>query len=174
VSVLADAMSLVRLAAAAAFPAVLAGATGRGSCLPLVLFLVAAATDFLDGPLARRGGGSTRHGAVLDNAADVAFVVAASATGAALGLLPWVAPMAIVLAFTTYAIASASQGRIARSAAGHAAGVVNYGLAGLVAAAAVVPEPGLAPALRLAGFATAGINLVAVLGRLKVRRAAGT
>lgn len=175
-AVLADALGLVRLAAAAAFPVVLAQAAGaaRGSWGPLGLFLVAAATDFLDGPLARRGGGGTRHGAVLDNVADIAFVFGASAAGAALGLLPWVAPVAIALAFTSYALASAAHGRPARSVAGHAAGVVNYGLAGLLAAAAVVPEAGWSPALRLAGFATAGINLAAVLGRLRVRRAAGT
>lgn len=175
-SALADAASVTRLAAAAVFPAALAQAVGQGSCvwLPGMLFGVAAATDFVDGPLARRHGGGTRHGAVLDNVADIAFVLSASATGATLGLVPWLAPMAIALAFTSYAVASAGHGRPARSVAGHAAGVVNYVLAGLLAGSALVPDVALAPALRVAGFTTAGINLVAVLGRLAVWRAAGS
>jgi phosphatidylglycerophosphate synthase len=170
VAALADVLSVTRLAAAAVFPVALAD--GRRPWLPLALFGVAAASDFFDGPLARRSGGGTRHGAVLDNLADIAFVLGASASGAALGRLPWLAPVAIALAFGSYALASANGGRVARSVAGHAAGVVNYGLAGLLAAAALVPETPCGPALRLAGFTTAAINLLAVLGRLAVWRAA--
>jgi CDP-diacylglycerol--glycerol-3-phosphate 3-phosphatidyltransferase len=176
VSALADVASVTRLAAAAAFPAAFAQAVGQERCIwfPAVLFGVAAATDFVDGPLARRHGGGTRHGAVLDNVADIAFVLGASATGATLGLVPWIAPLAIALAFTSYALASAGYGRPARSAAGHAAGVVNYVLAGLLAGSVLVPDAGVGPALRVAGFTTAGINLVAVLGRFAVWRTAGS
>src|SRR5947209_19985611 len=82
----ADALGVVRLGAAALLP----GALLRPACrwLPAALFAVAAATDFFDGVLARRGGGPTRPGAVLDNLADIAFVLAGTITGAALGLVP--------------------------------------------------------------------------------------
>jgi len=86
----ADALGVVRLGAAGLLP----GALLRPACrwLPAALFAVAAATDFFDGVLARRGGGPTRHGAVLDNLADIAFVLAGTITGAALGLVPSAVP----------------------------------------------------------------------------------
>jgi phosphatidylglycerophosphate synthase len=176
VSALADVASVTRLAAAAAFPAALAQAILQQRCtwLPAVLFGIAAATDYIDGPLARRNGGGTRHGAVLDNVADIAFVFGASAAGATFGLVPWVAPLAIACAFTSYAISSAGQGRPSRSIAGHAAGVVNYVLAGVLAGSVLLPDVLVGPALRIAGLTTAGINFAAVLGRLPIWRAAGS
>ena len=76
----ADALGVARLAAAAAFPPALARAADRpdGGSTPLLLFLVAAATDFFDGRVARRSGEASRHGAMLDIGADVAFVLGAA------------------------------------------------------------------------------------------------
>ena len=117
------------------------------------------------------GPGATRHGAVLDNVADIAFVLAGSGAGAALGLVPRAAPVAIAIAFTAYALASIDRSarertwRIARSRLGHAAGVLNYGLAGLVAGAVALPGAVWHPALAVAGVAVAVVNLGAVLER---------
>src|SRR5262249_19531381 len=137
------ALGLVRLAAAVAFPS----AIGQPRpWLPIALFGVAAASDFLDGPVARRNG-PTRHGAVLDNLADIAFVLAASGTRPRVGPVPAPVPAAIAAAFAAYAIASIARSgreeglRIAYSPVGHAAGVLNYALAGLIAGALGWPGP---------------------------------
>ena len=165
----ADALGVVRLGAAAMFPGALARALGgERRWLPPVLFAVAAASDFFDGVLARRGRGATRHGAVLDNLADVAFVLAGTVAGAIRGLVPRAVPLAIVLAFAAYAAASLRGRQVARSAAGHTAGVLNYALVGLIAGAAVVPGPAWAPFLAAAGWIVTGVNLAALLSRLRL------
>jgi phosphatidylglycerophosphate synthase len=174
----ADLLGLVRLAVALVFPAALARAAAAtdGSPTPLALFAVAAATDFFDGIVARRAG-PTRHGAVLDTVADVAFVLAGTVGGAALGLLPWAAPAAVALAVASYVAASVSRsarrGRwgLARSRVGHAAGVANYALVGLAAGSVAIPGAAWPWLLRLGSLATVALNLGAVLDRLVPQRA---
>ncbi|TMA65211.1 MAG: hypothetical protein E6J69_13630 [Deltaproteobacteria bacterium] len=174
----ADALSLARVGAAVALPLALARSIDRpgGAWLPLGLWSVGAATDLLDGPLARRLGGGTRHGALLDNAADVLFVLGAASTGAALGLLPSRVPVAIAVSFGAYALASAA-GRAEAARAytriGHAAGVCNYLLAGLLAAVVARPGPGWGPVLDAAGLVVLGVNgaAAAVQAADAVRRA---
>jgi len=172
VSRLADALGVVRIAAAAAFPSALARTVDapRGGSIPLLLFLVAAATDFFDGRLARRTGTTSRHGAVLDIAADVAFVLAASTSGAVLGLVPWTTPVAIAAAAGSYGLASARAGRLAYSATGHAAGVGNYALAGALSGAVAFPGSGLIRTLGAVSLLVTVVNLAAVIGRLRPRR----
>jgi len=169
----ADALGLLRLAAAAALPGALAGAlSGQRWWLPLVLFAVGAASDFFDGVLARGGRGPTRHGAVLDNVADIVFVLAGTGAGAALGLVPRAAPVAIAIAFAAYTLASVDRTarqrtwRIARSNVGHGAGVLNYALTGLVAGAAAIPGRLWSPILQLASVLIIVVNLAAVLERV--------
>src|SRR5262249_58670559 len=96
VSLVAAAFGLLRLTAAALLPQALldAFADPHGGALPVALFAVAAAPDFLDGPVARRGT-PTRHGAVLDNVADVAFVLAGTAPAAWAGRLAALGPLAV-------------------------------------------------------------------------------
>jgi phosphatidylglycerophosphate synthase len=67
-------ISLSRLGLAAAFVA-LKGTTPR-----LVIIAVAGASDFLDGFLARRGGSTSRRGALLDAVGDRFFVFTAVCT----------------------------------------------------------------------------------------------
>jgi len=172
VSRLADALGVVRIAAAAAFPPALARTVDvpGGGSTPLLLVLVAAATDFFDGRLARRAGTTSRHGAVLDIAADVAFVLGAATSGAVLDLVPWVTPVAIAAAAGSYGLASARAGRLAYSPMGHAAGVGNYVLAGALAGAVAFPGSGLAGTLGVVSFLVTAVNLAAVVGRFVPRR----
>ena len=164
----ADALGVVRLGAAFVLPGALARALGgRGRWWPVLLFAVGAASDFLDGVLARRGHGATRHGAVLDNLADIAFVLAGTVAGATLGLVPRAVPVAIAVAFAAYAAASVRGREMARSAAGHTAGALNYALVGLIAGAAAMPGRAWAPLLAAAGWIVIGVNLAAVLPRLR-------
>jgi len=158
-------LGVLRLAAAAILPAALLHAS-RWPSLPVLLFVLAAATDYLDGPIARRGSGPTRHGAVLDNAADIAFVLAGTLTAAALGVVPRAVPLAIGVAFGGYVAASVRGAALARSRVGHAAGVLNYALVGLVAGAAALPGAVWRPVLSLASLVVIGVNGAAVVERL--------
>lgn len=176
----ADALGIARLAAAAMVPAALDGAVDGSvsGWLPLWLFALAAASDFLDGRIARATNRATRYGAALDNLADVAFVLAATGAGAVHGLVPWAAPAAIALAFAAYVVASVGgpapgpRWRPARSVVGHAGGVLNYALAGLIAAAVAVPGVAWPSVLGVASVVVIAVNLAAVLGRVLPRRAA--
>jgi cardiolipin synthase (CMP-forming) len=147
----------------------------RGGWLPLGLVGVAAATDYIDGPLARRGAGASRHGALLDNVADVVFVLAGTIAGVAQGMLDWYVPVAIACAATAYLAASIRRTRAAGVAApaysvvGHAAGVVNYGLVVLVAASVALPGGAWPAVLAAGGGAVTAINLAAVALRLVPR-----
>lgn len=172
-SAAADALGVLRLGIAVVMPSelALAAAAPEGSWRPLCLVAVAAATDFVDGRVARASH-PTAHGALLDTTADVALVLGVTGAAAALGLVSWAAPAAIAAAVVAYALASlrrstqAGAWRLARSRLGHAAGVANYGLAGLVAGAVALPHPGWRVALGLAGALVVALNAGAVLARI--------
>ena len=162
----ADALSGTRLLLAAAMPWLLP----RGGVLPLAAWCVAALSDFVDGPLARRQGTTSLRGAVLDNVADVTFVIVGLATAFVLGLVPWFVPASIGLSAGTYAAASTRSrpaGRgLARSRLGHWAGVANYLCLGLATGALAFPGRSWIPLLVAASVATTGLNLAAVGSRL--------
>ena len=86
----ADVVTALRLPLAALFP------FAPGPLWQLVIVGVAAATDFVDGILARRFGGS-RVGAVLDPVADKAFAATAFLTVASRGLLEWYEVLGVLL-----------------------------------------------------------------------------
>ena len=69
-----NALSLSRIALAAAFPLV------NGAAWRVSLVLLAAASDFLDGWIARRSNLTTRWGAIVDPIADRLFVLTAITT----------------------------------------------------------------------------------------------
>ena len=79
----ADVVSLSRLVLAAGF------IVTRGAFARLAIVAVAALTDLLDGWLARRRGETSPFGAVIDPAADRAFVVVVIGTLIADGVLTW-------------------------------------------------------------------------------------
>jgi CDP-diacylglycerol--glycerol-3-phosphate 3-phosphatidyltransferase len=162
----ANALSGVRLVLAAVLPWLLV----RGGALALVAWSVAAVSDYVDGPVARRQGTVSRGGAILDNVADIVFVLGGLATAAALGLVSWLVPASITCSAGGYAIASArapSPGAgLARSRLGHWAGVCNYACLGLVSGSLALPGMVWPPLLMVAGAGTAAINLAAVATRL--------
>jgi phosphatidylglycerophosphate synthase len=171
----ADLLSLLRLAVAGVFPFALL----RGGGVPAVLWVVAATSDYLDGPLARWAGVATWRGAVLDNVADIAFVLGGLTTAAALGLVPWIVPEAILLAVVDYARASFETkshdpaGSLARSRTGHAAGVINYACLGMVCVGVAWPDgvPVMAPPI--VELVTVATNVGAVVIRI-LRRVSWT
>jgi CDP-diacylglycerol---glycerol-3-phosphate 3-phosphatidyltransferase len=166
----ADALALSRLVLAGVLALVLPHAPAH-PVVPAVVFALAAASDYVDGPLARRAGGATRHGAILDSLADVAFVLAGTVTGAVLGLVPAAVPLAIARSFSLYALASVSaRWGTARTMVGHRAGVANYALTGLVTGAVAFPGVIVPRMLEGASLVVIAINLAAVLERLWAAR----
>lgn len=166
---MADALSAGRLLLAVAMPWLLE----RGGLLPLAAWCFAAASDWIDGPLARRAGTASLRGAVLDTVADVAFVLGGLATAAAIGLVPWIVPASIGASAGAYAVASRrapAAGRgLARSRLGHWGGVLNYACLGVVAGAVAWPGTAWALPLAAASLCTAAVNLAAVALRLAAR-----
>jgi CDP-diacylglycerol---glycerol-3-phosphate 3-phosphatidyltransferase len=169
----ANALSSMRMLLAVAMPWLLR----QGGPLPLVAWGLAALSDYLDGPLARRRNEVSAVGAILDNVADVTFVLGGLTAAAALGMVPWLVPGSIALSAGAYAAASARPrpraAVLARSQLGHWAGVLNYVCLGLVTGSVALPDGRWATVLTIAGAATAGLNLAAVGSRLAaaVRRA---
>jgi phosphatidylglycerophosphate synthase len=145
----------------------------RVRLLPLLLFGMAAATDVFDGRVARRTGAVSSGGQVLDNVADLLFVGPSLLFFAARGQLAWWVPVAVAAAVAAYVRDSWRESRsagdvyLARSAVGHAAGVMNYALVGLMAADAAISGSMPNWLIDAAGLATAGTNLLAVGGRFR-------
>ncbi|HUG55882.1 MAG TPA: CDP-alcohol phosphatidyltransferase family protein [Candidatus Limnocylindrales bacterium] len=84
----ADGLALARAGLAPPIAALaLSGPDGRRWALPL--FVAAALTDAIDGPIARRTGGATRRGALLDATADKVLVVVVLGALAAARRAPW-------------------------------------------------------------------------------------
>jgi phosphatidylglycerophosphate synthase len=170
---MADVLTGTRLLLALVLPALILG----GGVLPLVVWGVAAVTDYVDGPVARRRP-PTRHGPVLDTVADVLVVLGGLGAAAARGLVSWLVPAAIVLSVGAYVVASmrlsagSATPRLARSRIGHWAGVVNYACLGLACGALALPWSGWPTLLALAGAVTAAWNVAAVAARVLPRQLA--
>ena len=166
---MADALSATRLLLAVAMPWLLV----RGGPLALAAWCLAAVSDWVDGPLARRAGTAGVRGAVLDNVADIAFVLGGLTTGAILELVPWIVPASIGLSAGTYAVASGrgrpDGGGLARSRLGHWGGVLNYVCLGMVAGAVAWPGTVWSVPLAATALLTAGLNLAAVASRFAAR-----
>ncbi|HTR63469.1 MAG TPA: CDP-alcohol phosphatidyltransferase family protein [Candidatus Binataceae bacterium] len=93
--------------------------------------IVAAATDFIDGRMARRLGVARESGGWLDSVADVTFVLAALGCYATAHELPWAIPVLIAISFGQYALDSLwlhRAGAPVRSRLGHWGGIINYAL----------------------------------------------
>jgi phosphatidylglycerophosphate synthase len=143
---------------------------GLDGLVPLVLFGIAATTDFLDGRIARRAGVASGSGQVFDTVADVLFIETTFVCFAMWGRLSWLVPAAVAASVSAYAAASWRRARVARrlelarSRIGRAAGVLNYALVGVLAAEPAVSMP--AWLIGPAALGVAGVNLLAVLGRI--------
>lgn len=72
----------------------------------VAVFAIAIATDFADGPIARKRGETSAFGALLDHGTDATFVVLGNAALAARGLVPVLLPPLIAIAFIQYTLDS--------------------------------------------------------------------
>jgi cardiolipin synthase len=151
----ANALTLLRLLAAPA----LGVAIVQGAALPAAaLFVLAVATDFADGYVARRYGEASRTGGTLDHAVDASFVTVGTAALAWTGALPSWLPLLIGVAFLHYALdpLRGKAGALRPSPLGRWNGIAYYVIVGI-------------PVLRDAlGLAWPGAGLVLFLGWLLV------
>ena len=141
----ANALSASRLALAALW--LLAFIGGRRE--PAILGAIAiagAASDLLDGHVARRLGIANAAGRWVDSLADIVFVMTALVSEAWAGALPGYIPALIAISFSQYAIdsmvLSRGGGAPIRSRLGHWGGVVNYALVIVLAIAPMPRWPG--------------------------------
>jgi phosphatidylglycerophosphate synthase len=126
-----NALSAARFAGAAAWIALASsGYTGRLAYAALAIG--AAATDIIDGRIARRLGVAGDAGRWLDGVADVTFVLAALTCEASARAIPFYIPVLIAISFAQYAIDSVvlskSTAGPVKSRLGHWGGIVNYAL----------------------------------------------
>ena len=167
----ADLLTVLRVPLAVAFPFV------PSPAWQLALVAAAAVSDFFDGMLARRFGGS-RAGAVLDPVADKLFMAAAFLTVARSGLLHPLEIVAVLARDIVAALGYAGSWLRRRPTAlpARAGGKVVTVLQLLTLAACITASPF---ARRLA-WATAGVGLYAIwdyaraAARARAQRAPGT
>lgn len=169
--VAARVLTVLRVLAIGPFVALLvaahAGSVGARVALA-VAFAAVAASDWIDGRLARAAGSATPLWGLADVSADAAFNAGALGAAAALGLIGPQAAFGVVLLAGVYlARAPALRGgprRAAHDPLGHAAGVSFYALSGLVAGHVAVGIPALG-ALALAADAVFAYTLLVLLVR---------
>lgn len=105
----------------------------------LLLFGFIAASDMLDGWIARRWHQESAFGRLLDHLCDVSFILITLGIFAWQGWVPWWLPAAIAWAFGLYALrswwltAGTRVPTLIGSRLGHLVGILNYGAVGLVA-----------------------------------------
>jgi len=148
------------------------GLIGSGDpSLALVVFLAAAATDALDGPLARRRGGSTAFGAALDPLADKILVVGTLAALALRGAAPaWAVALILARELVAVDVRARAHGAVAASVDGKAKTVLQVAAIGLLLATAAWPAAGLsmaANALLVAATALTVLSGVRLVLRAK-------
>jgi CDP-diacylglycerol---glycerol-3-phosphate 3-phosphatidyltransferase len=103
---MANALTTLRLLLVAPFAFFMARGDARSAVLALAVWVVALATDFLDGPIARRRGTASAMSGTFDHASDFLFVTGGLFAGASRGAFPWILPVCITAAFAQYVIDS--------------------------------------------------------------------
>jgi cardiolipin synthase len=103
----ANALTLCRLLAA---PVLVLAIFSDVVGLALVVFILAVASDFADGFVARRYGEDSGLGRLFDHATDAIFVTAGTVAFAYQGILPAILPVLILASFLQYALDSGISG----------------------------------------------------------------
>lgn len=103
---MANALTGIRLLTVLPFAFFMAKGDMRSAVWALIAWVVALATDFADGPVARRGGRVSALSGAFDHTSDFFFVVSGIFAGAFRGVFPWILPICIAAAFAQYVIDS--------------------------------------------------------------------
>ncbi|MBD8060813.1 CDP-diacylglycerol--glycerol-3-phosphate 3-phosphatidyltransferase [Oceanitalea stevensii] len=94
---LANVLTMVRVALVPVFAVLMLGDSTASRVAATVVFLAAAATDKLDGHIARSRGLVTNFGKIADPIADKALVIAALLLLWTEGTIPWWVPVVIIV-----------------------------------------------------------------------------
>jgi phosphatidylglycerophosphate synthase len=103
---MANALTAIRLLLVVPFAFFMARGDSHSALSALITWVVALATDFLDGPIARRSGTVSPLSGAFDHTSDFLFVVSGIFAGAFRGAFPWILPVCITAAFAQYAVDS--------------------------------------------------------------------
>lgn len=103
---MANALTAVRLLIVLPFALFMAKGDRNSAIFAFVAWMVALATDLLDGPIARRRGTVTAFSGTFDHTTDFLFVTSGLYAGAVRGAFPWILPILITAAFAQYVIDS--------------------------------------------------------------------
>ena len=103
---MANALTAIRLLLVVPFAFFMAEADAPSAVWALMVWVVALATDFADGPIARHRGTVSALSGAFDHTSDFLFVVSGIFAGAFRGVFPWILPICITAAFTQYVIDS--------------------------------------------------------------------
>ncbi|MBV8770773.1 MAG: CDP-alcohol phosphatidyltransferase family protein [Deltaproteobacteria bacterium] len=101
----------------------------RHSVVLGVIAVCGAASDFLDGRIARRTDSASHFGRWFDGIADIVFILAALSCEAYAGIIPCYLPALVAASFAQYAADSVLiRGSMVpvKSRFGHQAGILNY------------------------------------------------
>lgn len=171
---LPDALCLLRAALGLVFVA----AVGRASGVALAVAVGAAATDFIDGRIARRLGSVSARGAIMDVGADAAFVLCGLGALAAQDVIPLSVPLAAAVSLAALAHSWARTGGFRHPTArgpadllGHGAGIGNYAV--VLAASGLLFGGAPTDWLRSLSYALVPLNLAPLLLRVLRSRAHG-
>ena len=103
---MANALTAVRLLLVIPFAVLMARGDSGSARFALVVWMLALATDVLDGRIARRTGTVTAFGGTFDHTTDFLFVTSGLFAGALRSAFPWILPCLITAAFAQYFIDS--------------------------------------------------------------------
>ena len=154
---LANALTIAR--AVLVIPVIGFIATGDAS-LALLIFIGAAATDALDGPLARRRG-ATAVGAALDPLADKILVVGTLAALAIRGIAPaWALVLILARELVAIEVRARAGHPVVASADGKAKAVLQVSAIALLLATAAWPALGLGAAANVVLVAATALTVL--------------
>ena len=155
---MANALTAVRLVLALPIAVALARPELLAPWLVALLLCVAIASDYLDGPAARRAGTASSRGMLFDHSTDCLFVTSGLTGAAIAGSITPILPALIPFAFGQYVVDSYvlhRQRQLRASVLGRWNGILYFVPIVLVAASRLPFPAGFASLLRLAAGALA-------------------
>jgi phosphatidylglycerophosphate synthase len=180
---MANALTAVRLALVVPMAAALARPDLLAPDVVALVIVVAIATDYFDGPIARRTGTASAKGQLFDHSTDCLFVTGGLAGAAIAGAVTPILPVLIPFAFGQYVVDSYvwhRQRQLRASFLGRWNGILYFVPLVLIAAARLPFPPAFASFLRLAatglGYLLVASTVVSMIDRATtpVKSRAGT
>lgn len=169
---MANALTAVRLALVLPMAAALACPDLLAPGVLALVLCVAIATDYLDGPIARRTGTASAKGQLFDHSTDCLFVTGGLAGAAIAGVVTPILPVLVPLAFGQYVFDSYvwhRQRQLRASFLGRWNGILYFVPIVLVTAARLPFPAGLASLLRPAagvlGYLLVTSTIVSMIDR---------